>query len=202
MIVSASYRTDIPAFYGRWFLNRFRAGWAKVANPYYGRQVSTIPLRAGVDGFVFWTRNVGPFTEALAEIRRVGLPFVVQYTVTGYPRVLESAVVDAERSIALIRDLAATHGPRAVVWRYDPILVTSVTPVEWHSKKYFVLGAVMDRGAYSLDRPLTIVEAVARARGRRSAAWRPGRLPKKYCARNSAWRCSPTSSRCRKSSAR
>ncbi len=42
---------------------------------------------------------------------------------------------------------------------------TVVTPVEWHSKKYFVLGAVMDRGAYSLDRPLTIVEAVARARG-------------------------------------
>lgn len=42
---------------------------------------------------------------------------------------------------------------------------TMVTPVEWHSKKYFVLGAVVDRGAYSLDRPLTIIEAVARARG-------------------------------------
>ncbi len=61
MIVSASYRTDIPAFYGRWFLNRFRAGWAKAVNP-YGRRVSTIPLRTGVDGFVFWTRNGGPFT--------------------------------------------------------------------------------------------------------------------------------------------
>jgi len=42
---------------------------------------------------------------------------------------------------------------------------TIVTPVEWHSKKYFVLGAVVDRGAYTLDRPLTIIEAVARARG-------------------------------------
>jgi protein involved in polysaccharide export with SLBB domain/uncharacterized protein involved in exopolysaccharide biosynthesis len=40
-----------------------------------------------------------------------------------------------------------------------------VTPVEWRSKKYFLLGAVVDRGAYSLDRPLTIIEAVARARG-------------------------------------
>ncbi len=42
---------------------------------------------------------------------------------------------------------------------------TIVTPVEWHSKKYFVLGAVVDRGAYTLDHPLTIIEAVARARG-------------------------------------
>ena len=29
MIVSASYRTDIPAFYGRWFLNRLDAGWCE-----------------------------------------------------------------------------------------------------------------------------------------------------------------------------
>lgn len=42
---------------------------------------------------------------------------------------------------------------------------TIVTPVEWHSKKYYILGAVVDRGAYTLDRPLTIIEAVARARG-------------------------------------
>ena len=131
MIVSASYRTDIPAFYGQWFLNRFRAGWAKVVNP-YGRQVSTIPLRSGVDGFVFWTRNIGPFTAALDEIRRAGLPFVVQYTVTGYPRPLESSVMEAERAMVLIRQLAATHGPRVVVWRYDPILISTLTPPDWH----------------------------------------------------------------------
>ena len=142
MIVSASYRTDIPAFYGRWFLNRFRAGWAKAVNP-YGRQVATIPLRAGVDGFVFWTRNAGPFAEVLAEIRRVGLPFVIQYTVTGYPRLLESAVLDAGRSVALIRDLAAAHGPRAVVWRYDPILLSSVTPAAWHEANFAALAEAL-----------------------------------------------------------
>ena len=42
---------------------------------------------------------------------------------------------------------------------------TIITPVEWRSKKYYLLGAVVDRGAFSLDRPLTIIEAVARARG-------------------------------------
>jgi protein involved in polysaccharide export with SLBB domain/capsular polysaccharide biosynthesis protein len=42
---------------------------------------------------------------------------------------------------------------------------TIITPVEWHSKKYHLLGAVVDRGTYPLDRPMTIIEAVARGRG-------------------------------------
>ncbi len=40
-----------------------------------------------------------------------------------------------------------------------------VTPVAFKSKKYFLLGTVLDRGSYSLDRPMTLLEAVARARG-------------------------------------
>lgn len=135
MIVSASYRTDIPAFYGRWFLNRFRAGWAKAVNP-YGRQVSTIPLRQGVDGFVFWTRNPGPFRDALAEIRRAEVPFALHCTLTGYPRALESSVIEVERSASLMTELARAHGPRAVVWRYDPILATSLTPLDWHAENF------------------------------------------------------------------
>ncbi|EME70166.1 hypothetical protein H261_09537 [Paramagnetospirillum caucaseum] len=140
MIVSASYRTDIPAFYGRWFLNRFRAGWAKAVNP-YGRQVSTIPLRLGVDGFVFWTRNPGPFLDALAEIRRAGMPFALHCTVTGYPRALESSVIEVERSLSLMAEIAKTHGPRVVVWRYDPILASSLTPLDWHEENFARLAA-------------------------------------------------------------
>jgi Domain of unknown function (DUF1848) len=131
MIVSASYRTDIPAFYGAWFLNRFRAGWAKVVNP-YSRQVGTVALRQGVDGFVFWTRNAGPFGEALAEVRRADIPFVVQYTVTGYPRALESSVIDPERAVAQIRRISETHGRRAVVWRYDPVVFSDLTRPDFH----------------------------------------------------------------------
>ena len=53
----------------------------------------------------------------------------------------------------------------AILGKYYRNARTIVTPVEWRSKKYFILGAVVDRGAYTLDRPLTIIEAVARARG-------------------------------------
>ncbi|EPY02553.1 DUF1848 domain-containing protein [Magnetospirillum fulvum] len=138
MIVSASYRTDIPAFYGRWFLNRFRAGWVKAVNP-YGRQISTIPLRAGVDGYVFWSRNVAPFLPALDEVRSAGYPFVLHHTVTGYPRRLERSVIDPARAIAAIREVVARHGVGTVVWRYDPVLISSLTPQSWHLDTFATL---------------------------------------------------------------
>jgi protein involved in polysaccharide export with SLBB domain/capsular polysaccharide biosynthesis protein len=42
---------------------------------------------------------------------------------------------------------------------------TIVTPVSYHSKKYYVLGKVVQRGVYTLDRPTTVLEALARAKG-------------------------------------
>jgi protein involved in polysaccharide export with SLBB domain len=42
---------------------------------------------------------------------------------------------------------------------------TVVTPVAFNSKKYFVLGAVVNRGVFTLDRPLTLIEVLARAGG-------------------------------------
>ncbi len=64
VIVSASYRTDIPAFYARWFLARLEAGYARVANPYGGGSYE-VSLRPGdVGGFVFWTRNMRPLMAA------------------------------------------------------------------------------------------------------------------------------------------
>lgn len=42
---------------------------------------------------------------------------------------------------------------------------TIVVPVAYHSKKYYVLGKVVQRGVYTLDRPTTVLEALARAKG-------------------------------------
>ena len=136
MIVSASYRTDIPAFYTDWFRHRLKAGYALVRNP-YGGQLHRVDLRReAVDGFVFWTRNAGPFMATLDEIAAAGTPFTVQFTITGYPRVLENSVVDTNRAIEQIHALAGLYGPRAVVWRYDPVLITDQTNKEWHTEQF------------------------------------------------------------------
>ncbi len=135
MIVSASYKTDIPAFYGDWFARRLAAGHCRVVNPWSG-QVHTVGLSPDtVDGFVFWTRNVRPFAPGLAPIRK-RFPFVVQYTVTGYPRLLETSVVAPSHAVEDIRHLATEFGPRVAVWRYDPILLSSLTPAPWHKQNF------------------------------------------------------------------
>lgn len=138
MILSASYKTDIPAFYADWFMAQLRAGSCNSKNPYNGR-VSQISLDPDtLDGIVFWTRNIRPLLAHLDEIRAVA-PFAVQFTVTNYPRALEPSVVAAECAIADLRHLAAGHGPKAVVWRYDPILLSSLTPAGWHETSFAAL---------------------------------------------------------------
>ena len=136
MIVSASYKTDIPAFYADWFAARLRAGYADVANPYGGR-----PQRVGLNaeaatGFVFWTRNAAPFTAVLDDLAAAGRPFVVHYTITGYPRALDAATVPAERACADLMRIAARFGPHAGVWRYDPIVISSLTPADVHRRTF------------------------------------------------------------------
>ncbi len=116
VIVSASYRTDIPAFYAEWLMRRLRAGYCRVANPYGGGTYEVALTPEVVDGFVFWTRNMRPLMADLDEIRRVA-PFVAQFTLTGYPRALESSVIAVPEAVAQLRELRRRFGPRAAVWR-------------------------------------------------------------------------------------
>jgi hypothetical protein len=132
VIVSASYRTDIPAFYAAWFRARLRAGFARVVNP-YGGPPSRVPLSApDCLGFVFWTRNAAPFLPVLDDVRRTGLPFFVQFTVLGYPRPLDAATIRPADAVAQIREIVTRHGPGHVVWRYDPIVFSTLTEAGRH----------------------------------------------------------------------
>ena len=44
MIVSASRRTDIPAFYSDWFMDKIGQGFSYVMNPFNRKQVNKIIL--------------------------------------------------------------------------------------------------------------------------------------------------------------
>jgi len=138
VIVSASYRTDIPAFYADWFLRRLRAGYCRVANPYGGaaRDVSLAP--DAVDGFVLWTRNIAPLLPHLDELRRVA-PFIVQFTLTGYPRALEASVINADEAVEQLRELRRRFGARVAVWRYDPIVFAAELDAAAHVTQFAVL---------------------------------------------------------------
>ena len=136
MIISVSYKTDIPTFYGEWFMNRLKAGYCKMVNP-YSQQVYRVDLTPkSVDGFVFWTKNIGPFLKHLSEVKRRGYPFIVQYTITGYPRELEFRVIDFNHTIEHMKALADMFGPDVAIWRYDPIVISSLTSTDWHRHNF------------------------------------------------------------------
>ena len=142
MIVSASYRTDIPAFYTGWFLNRLRAGRCDVANPYGGASYRVALTPEAVDGFVFWTRNLRPLLPHLDEVRRVA-PFTVQFTATGYPRALETSVIGVSEAVAQLRELRRRFGPRVAVWRYDPMVFTAELDAEAHAAGFAALAQAL-----------------------------------------------------------
>ena len=142
MIISASYKTDIPAFYGEWFRNRLDAGFCRMVNPYNRNQRITVSLhRDDVDGFIFWTKNLNPFMPMLANVHERGFPFIVQYTINGYPRALESRVIDAQKASRTFKSSAEVYGPNSMVWRYDTIICSTLTDLEIHRKNFASLAA-------------------------------------------------------------
>ena len=137
MIISASRRSDIPAFYGEWFMNRLRAGEVLVRNPMQKKQVSRILLTPEtVDAFVFWTKNPTPFLHCLPEIKALGYPFYFLFTLTPYDATLEPGVPQTEKMVEVFRTLSQLIGAENVVWRYDPVIVTNLLSPSWHVEAF------------------------------------------------------------------
>ncbi len=134
MIISASRRTDIPAFYSEWFLNRIKEGFLDVRNPMNNRQVSRLPLSPElVDCIVFWTKNPIPMLPKLDGLRKYCYYF--QFTLTGYGRDIEVNLPDKRKElIPAFQELSDRIGPERVIWRYDPILVSDRYSAAYHIK--------------------------------------------------------------------
>jgi hypothetical protein len=145
VIVSASYRTDIPAFYAPWLLRRLEAGFCRVASPYGGRPYEVSLTSDSVEGFVLWTRNLRPLMPHLGRVRQVA-PFVVQFTATGYRQPLETSVIAAGDAVAQLHEVRNRFGARAAVWRYDPIVFTGELDTAAHRAQFAALARAL-RGA-------------------------------------------------------
>lgn len=137
MILSVSRRTDIPAFFGEWFLNRLKDGFVCVRNPFNKNMVSKIRLSVNeIDCIVFWTKDATNFTNYLPLIDELGYKYYFQYTITPYGKEIEPNVKDKNQVIDNFINLSKTIGKEKVVWRYDPILITKDMSLDWHIEKF------------------------------------------------------------------
>lgn len=134
-IVSASRRTDIPAFFTDWFRRRMDEGYCLVPNPYRPSQMRRVELDPGhVAGFVFWTRDARPMFPLMEPLAARGYAFYFLVTVCGYPPGWEPrAPRDGAESLV---ELASHVGRERVIWRYDPVILSRRIGPRWHAEQF------------------------------------------------------------------
>ena len=128
-------RTDIPAFYSEWFINRIKEGYVLVRNPYNPVQVTRYSLSPDVvDLISFCTKNPSPMLGKMEYLDPYGQYWFV--TITPYGKDIEPNVPDKQKVMESFKMLSDRVGADSIGWRYDPILVDSIHTVDWHIQKF------------------------------------------------------------------
>ena len=132
MIISASRRTDIPAFYSKWFMNRIKEGYVMVRNPINKKLVTKVSLNPNlIECIIFWTKNAKPMFQYLDYLSKKYM-YYFQYTLNAYGNDLEKNVESLENRINTFKELSRKIGSDRVIWRYDPIVITTKYTINWH----------------------------------------------------------------------
>ncbi|MFR9527686.1 MAG: DUF1848 domain-containing protein [Rikenellaceae bacterium] len=129
MIVSASRSTDIPAFYADWFFHRLNVGYSAWTNPFNG--VKSYVSYANTRFIVFWSKNPKPLIPHLGKLRERNIKCYIQYTLNDYEAEgLERGVPPIDERIKTFKELSQRLGKNAVVWRFDPLILTDKISID------------------------------------------------------------------------
>ncbi len=131
MILNASGRCDVIAYYSKWLIVRIKEGYVDVRNPFYPTQVSRIEINpSNIDLIVFCTKNPLPIMKYLDDLD--DYPCLFQVTITPYQKELEPNVPDKKKIIDCVKRLSNRYNKDSVIVRYDPILLNEKYNVEYH----------------------------------------------------------------------
>ena len=132
MILFASGRTDIPAFYSNWFINRVKAGFVDVRNPFNQNLISRINF-SDVDLIMFCSKNPLPMIDKLKMLK---VPVLFHVTITPYSKDVEPNIPDKRLIIEGVKKLSLVLGIDNVVLRYDPIFLSDKYNVDYHIRAF------------------------------------------------------------------
>ena len=131
MIINTGQRTDIPAFFSTWFINRLKKGFVCVRNPYNYHQVNKYILSPEiVDAFAFCTKNPEPMFNYMNLLKEYGQYWFV--TITPYGKDIEPNVPEKKTILESFKKLSDLVGVNSVRWRYDPIFISDRYNVNYH----------------------------------------------------------------------
>lgn len=135
MILHTGMRTDIPAFYSEWFVNRLQEGFVMVRNPYNPIQVTKYMISPDVvDVISFCTKNPTPFLPYMDRVKAYGQYWFV--TITPYGREIEPKVPEKERVMESFKALSEKVGIDSIGWRYDPIFLSEKYTIQRHIEDF------------------------------------------------------------------
>lgn len=139
MILSIDFRTDIPAFYSEWLLNRFEEGFLMFRNPVSPATVHKVILdNEHIEGIIWCSKDYSNILPRLHEITDK-FPSVFHYTITGYDGDIEQNVPVSFEMVRTFKEMSKIYGRDKVIWRYDPILLTDTCTKDWHEKNFSLL---------------------------------------------------------------
>ncbi len=123
IVISASRRTDIPAFYMPWFMEQIRRGYFETINP-YNRRVSVVSATPDkVHTIVFWSKNFGPLIDGGydQQLKADGYHLFFNFTINSESPVLEPHVPSLQDRLKQLEYLCRKNDPCSINWRFDPI---------------------------------------------------------------------------------
>lgn len=131
MIINTGQRTDIQAFYSKWFINRIREGYVLVRNPYYPSLVTKFLLNPDVvDVIGFCTKNPRPMFKYLDELKPFGQFWYI--SITGFDKDIEPNVPSIDQVIEDFKFLSYKVGKNAIALRYTPIIINEKYTLQRH----------------------------------------------------------------------
>ena len=135
MILQTGMRTDIPAFYSQWFINRIKAGYVLVRNPYNPSSVTRYEINPDVvDLIAFCTKNPAPMLKYMDVLKPYGQYWFV--TITPYGKEIEPNVPDKRQVLENFKTLSKFVGVDSIGWRYDPIFINDKYSIDFHIETF------------------------------------------------------------------
>lgn len=135
MILQTGMRTDIPAFYSEWFINRVKEGYVLVRNPYNPSAVTKYQINPDVvDLIAFCTKNPTPMLQHMDLLKPYDQYWFV--TITPYGKEIEPNVPDKKQVLEDFKTLSKIVGMDSIGWRYDPIFINDKYNLDFHFKVF------------------------------------------------------------------
>jgi DNA repair photolyase len=135
-IISASRRTDIPAFYPEWFLRRLNERFVYVRQPYGGR-ISRVSLKPDdISCITFWSKNFAPLISQLERVALITQNLFFHFTITGITKDVESGTPPLSEAVHDYIFLSKRYAPDHLIWRFDPICITDKLPFEHYEELF------------------------------------------------------------------